>query len=55
MPVTLEQAKATMQDKIIQSAIDEFRRSSFLLDQLTFDDAVSLVLVDLHWFMDTLN
>ena len=41
MPVTLEQAKATMQDKIIQSAIDEFRRSSFLLDQLTFDDAVS--------------
>lgn len=41
MPVTLEQAKVTMQDKIIQAAIDEFRRSSFLLDQMIFDDAVS--------------
>lgn len=41
MPITLAEAKATQQDKIIQSAIDEFRRSSFLLDRLTFDDAVS--------------
>ncbi|WP_277631487.1 major capsid protein [Atopococcus tabaci] len=41
MPVTLEQAKVGMQDKIVPSVIDEFRRSSFLLDQLTFDDAVS--------------
>ena len=41
MALTLLQAKATMQDKIIQTTIDEFRRSSLLLDQMTFDDAVS--------------
>ncbi|MBP1971586.1 hypothetical protein J2Z83_003737 [Virgibacillus natechei] len=41
MPVTLEQAKVGMADKIDQFVVDEFRRSSFLLDQLTFDDAVS--------------
>ncbi|WP_453992120.1 major capsid protein [Bacillus nitroreducens] len=41
MPITLEQAKVGMADKIDQFVVDEFRRSSFLLDQLTFDNAVS--------------
>jgi len=41
MPVTLEQAKVGMHDKIDQFVVDEFRRSSLLLDMLTFDDAVS--------------
>lgn len=41
MPVTLEQAKVGMANKIDQFVVDEFRRASFLLDQLTFDDAVS--------------
>lgn len=41
MPITLEQAKVGMADKIDQMVVDEFRRASFLLDQLTFDNAVS--------------
>ena len=41
MAITLEQAKVGMADKVTQQVIDEFRRSSLLLDQLTFDDAVS--------------
>lgn len=41
MPITLEQAKVGMADKIDQFVVDEFRRSSFLLDRLTFDNAVS--------------
>lgn len=41
MPITLAEAKATMVDKVDQMVIDEFRRSSLLLDTLTFDDAVS--------------
>ncbi|MBM4762713.1 major capsid protein [Bacillus sp. B15-48] len=41
MPITLEQAKVGMADKIDQFVIDEFRRSSLLLDALTFDNAVS--------------
>lgn len=41
MPLTLEQAKVGMADKINQTVIDEFRRDSFILDKLTFDDAVS--------------
>lgn len=41
MALTLLQAKATMQDKVLQLVIDEFRRESRLLDLLTFDDAVS--------------
>ncbi|MDI6617891.1 MAG: phage capsid protein [Clostridiales bacterium] len=41
MPVTLAQAKVGMANKVDQQVIDEFRRSSLLLDQLTFDDAVS--------------
>ncbi|MGJ9460292.1 major capsid protein [Oceanobacillus sp. CF4.6] len=41
MPITLEQAKVGMADKVDQMVIDEFRRASFLLDSLTFDNAVS--------------
>lgn len=41
MPITLEQAKVGMADKVDQQVIDEFRRASFLLDLLTFDNAVS--------------
>lgn len=39
--VTLEQAKVGMADKVDQQVIDEFRRRSYLLDKLVFDDAVS--------------
>ena len=41
MAITLAQAKVGMSDKVVQQVIDEFRRSSLLLDALTFDDAVS--------------
>ena len=30
-----------MADKVDQQIVDEFRRDSFLLDKLVFDDAVS--------------
>jgi len=41
MPITLEQAKVGMADKVDQQVIDEFRRNSLLLDRMIFDDAVS--------------
>lgn len=41
MPVTLAQAKLSAVDDIQLAVIDEFRKSSFLLDRLTFDDVVS--------------
>lgn len=41
MPITLEQAKVGMADKVDQLVVDEFRRDSFLLERLTFDNAVS--------------
>jgi len=41
MPLTLEQAKVGMADKVDQQVIDKFRRSSLLLDTLTFDNAIS--------------
>lgn len=41
MPITLAQAKVGMADKVDQAVVDEFRRASFLLDALTFDNAVS--------------
>ena len=41
MPVTLAQAKVGMADKVDQSVVDEFRRSSLLLDNLIFDNAIS--------------
>lgn len=39
--ITLAEAKVGMADKVDQQVIDEFRRSSLLLDLLTFDDTVS--------------
>lgn len=41
MPVTLQQAKVGMADKVDQNVIDTFRRSSLLLDNLVFDNAIS--------------
>lgn len=41
MAITLEEAKTGMSDKVDRAVIDEFRRESFLLDRLTFDDAVA--------------
>lgn len=41
MPITLEDAKVGMADKIDQMVIDEFRRGSLLLDQMIFDNSVS--------------
>lgn len=41
MPITLAQAKVGMADKVVQQVIDGFRRSSLLLDAMTFDDTVS--------------
>ena len=42
MPITLQEAKVGMADKVDQQVIDKFRRSSLLLDTLTFDNAISL-------------
>lgn len=41
MAITLEQAKVAMTDKVEQTVYDQFRRESFLLDRLIFDNAVS--------------
>lgn len=41
MAVTLEQAKLNVQDALQMGIIDEFRKSNFLFDKLTFDDVVS--------------
>lgn len=41
MPITLQEAKVGMADKVDQQIIDTFRRESFLLDSLTFDDSIS--------------
>lgn len=41
MAVTLAQAKLNVQDALQAQVIDEFRKSSFLLDNITFDDCVS--------------
>lgn len=41
MAVTLAQAKLNVQDDLQMGVIDEFRKSSFLFDHLTFDDVVS--------------
>lgn len=41
MPLTLQQAKVGLADKVVQTVIDEFRRESVLLDRMVFDDAVS--------------
>ena len=39
--ITLEQAKLNTQDAIQAGVIDEFRKSSFILDNISFDNAVS--------------
>lgn len=41
MALTLAEAKVGYTDKIDQQVIDEFRRDSVLLDELTFDDTIS--------------
>lgn len=41
MSITLEEAKDCMADKVDQQVVDMFRRSSLLLDRLTFDNAIS--------------
>ena len=41
MAITLLEAKVGMADKVDQQVVDMFRRSSFLLDQMVFDNAIS--------------
>ena len=41
MAITLAEAKVGMADKVDQQVVDMFRRSSLLLDRLTFDNAIS--------------
>lgn len=41
MPITLADVKVNMADKVDQQIVDMFRRSSLLLDRLTFDNAIS--------------
>lgn len=41
MAITLAEAKVGMRDKVDQSVVDMFRRSSLLLDELVFDDAIA--------------
>ena len=41
MAITLADAKVGMADKVDQAVIDNFRRSSILLDNLIFDNAIS--------------
>ncbi len=41
MAITLLEAKVGMADKVDQQVVDMFRRSSLLLDQMTFDNCIS--------------
>lgn len=41
MPITLAQAKLNVQDALQMGVIDEFAKSNFLLNNMTFDDCVS--------------
>lgn len=41
MAITLEEAQKNVQDDLQIGVIDEFRKSSFILDNMTFDDCVS--------------
>lgn len=41
MAITLAEAKVGMADKVVQQVIDTFKRSSLLLDRMTFDNAIS--------------
>ena len=41
MAITLQEAKIGMADKVDQSVVDMFRRSSLLLDNMVFDNVIS--------------
>ena len=41
MAITLQEAKIGMADKVDQQVVDMFRRSSQLLDKLTFDNVIA--------------
>lgn len=41
MPITLAEARVGMADHVEQQVIDTFRRSSLLLDRMTFDNSIS--------------
>lgn len=41
MPVTLAQARLNVQDDLLMGVIDEYRKRSYLMDNLTFHDCVS--------------
>ena len=41
MPITLADSKVGLADHVDQQVIDEFRRDSFILDRLPFDNSVS--------------
>ena len=41
MAITLAEAKVGMANHVDQMIVDEFRRSSLLLDRLVFDNAIS--------------
>lgn len=41
MAITLAEAQKNVQDDITAGVIDEFRKNNYILDKLTFDDAVS--------------
>ena len=41
MAITLAEAKVGMADKVDQMIVDEFRRSSLLLDKMVFDNTIS--------------
>ena len=41
MPVTLAQARLNVQDDLQMGVIDEFAKSSYLMNNLTFDDVIS--------------
>lgn len=41
MAITLAEAQKNVQDALQMGVIDEFRKSNFILDNMTFDDAVS--------------
>ena len=41
MAITLQEAKISMVDKVDQQVVDMFRRSSLLLDNMVFDNAIS--------------
>ena len=49
MAITLAEAKVGMADKVDQMIVDEFRRSSLLLDRLGFDNAISPPALLTNW------